>query len=1130
MRQLDIRLKLDGERLQISAPKGALSDAMRGQLARQKSEIVRYLRAATGTSAATTELRRQSGSAAAPLSFGQRRLWFLDQLSHGGAVYSIPGAVRLRGTLDTAALQQTLNSIVERHSILRTTFHESDGKITQIVGPAGPVEFDVIKLNQDQTGDREQEIEHIVARESATRFNLDEGPLVRATLIRVDDLHHVLMLNMHHIVADGWSLAVIVRELGVLYEKISQGQQADLAPLSLQYSDFAIWQQQTFTDSELDSKFSYWWDHLSGALPVLDLPMALPRPPVQSYVADTQSFVISPAVRSALETLSREARVTLFMTLLAAFKLLLHRYSAETDILVGSPIANRQRTELENMVGFFLNTLVLRTDLSGDPTFLELLERVREVTLGAFSHQDMPFEELVARINPERSASHAPLFQSMFVLQNAPAEPVKLGDLDIELLELEVHSSEYDLDMQVLETPEGLRGFLRYSRDLFHPDDIARFIGHYCNLLESIVAAPDLRISQLNVLDEAEKHVLLEKWNDTQFDFAPVPAHQQIASRAAACPDAIAFLQGEVALTYKELTRRASVLSAHLCALGIRPDDRIGICLDRTEHLPIALLGVWGAGAAYVPLDPGFPPDRLRFMIEDSGLSLILTETTLTAALPETTAKHVIVDTLEDTPSDGTAKASANIKSVAIDAIAYVIYTSGSSGQPKGVEVEHRQVANFLDAMQNTIHPSANMTLLALTTISFDISVLEIFLPLVVGGRLLMGDGMLATDVERLGKVLSSQEVDFFQATPTTWRMLVDNDWGGNESLVALCGGESLGLDLAEELVSRCGTVWNLYGPTETTVWSLAAKVEEPIGTVTIGRPIGNTRIYILDDALAPTPVGVPGELFIAGDGVTRGYHNRPELTSQRYLPNPFEPGSSRMYRTGDLVRYLPDGHVEFLRRIDHQVKLRGFRIELGEIEQRLVEYEQLLQAVVVVQEVGENDQRLVAYYIVEEASEPSPSELRRHLEKLLPEYMIPSHFVQLDRFPRTPNAKIDRKNLPMPDIGRPSLDVDYVAPSNDLEKSLARAWQEVLKLDRVGVNDNFFELGGNSLLLIQLQREVQQQTNRDLQLVDFFRFPTISSLAALLSGDSENDVSLDAVQDRIARQRKALAARNRWN
>ena len=1123
LRRLDVRLKLDGDRLQISAPKGALDAEMRAELKERKEEILTFLRSASRSRGA--EFERHEGEQA-PVSFGQRRLWFLDQFSQGGAVYSIPGAVRLRGSLQAVALRKTLDQILERHAVLRTTFHEDNGEIVQKIGPIQSMALTMVDLRDREVAEREQEISRIVEEESSTPFDLALGPLVRARLVRVDELEHVLILNIHHIVADGWSMAVIVRELGALYAKFSCGTGPDLEPLPFQYSDFAIWQQSEYTSAKLDSLYTYWRDALDDRPPVLDLAIAQPRLPTQSYAAATCSLRVSRELRERLETLSRDTRVTLFMTLLAAFKLLLSRYSGETDILVGSPIANRQRTELDGMIGFFLNTLVLRTDLSGEPTFLELMGRVRDTTLGAFSHQDMPFEELVARLNPERSASHAPVFQSMFVLQNAPAEPVQLGDLEIELLELESRSSEYDLDMQVLEDGTGLRLFLRYSQDLFAEHDVERLLRHYRNLLESIVDDPNAHISQLTMLGDEEVQRQLVEWNDTAAANSDLPTHRQIAAIAEATPDAVAVECADTSLTYAELLGRVGTLAATIRAAGVEPNDRVGICVDRSERMLTAMLAVWELGASYVPLDPTFPEERLRFMIEDADLALVLCDSAVSEVLPAHSVPRLLID-------DPPAEFSEELPTDRLEdpaAVAYVIYTSGSSGQPKGVAVEHRQVTNFLAAMTALLEPSSATRFLALTTVSFDISVLEMFLPLVTGGRVQIGDGALATDTRRLGKLLASGEVNVFQATPTVWRMLIDSGWSGSSSLVALCGGEPLSADLATSLVSRCGTLWNLYGPTETTVWSLAKRVEEPVGAVSIGRPIANTQVFVLDAAMNVSPIGVPGELFIAGDGVARGYLDRPELTSERFVPNPFNEDGSRMYRTGDLVRYRADGDIEFLRRVDYQVKLRGFRIELGEIERRLEEVEEVEQAVVIVREMEAGDERLVAYLIAREGETPSASQLRRHLEQMLPEYMIPAHFICLGEFPKTANAKIDRRRLPAPDVQRPALDVDYVPPTSDTERDLASAWATVLKLDRVGIEDNFFELGGNSLLLVQLQREVEQAAAHTIPLVEFFRSPTVAALSRFLEGDGASDASISAARSRMERQREALASRRRWN
>ncbi|HEX5724995.1 MAG TPA: amino acid adenylation domain-containing protein, partial [Longimicrobiaceae bacterium] len=795
-----------------------------------------------------------------------------------------------------------------------------------------------------------------------------------------------------------------------------------------------------------------------------------------------------------LQALGRSEGTTLFMTLLGAFQVLLGKYAGGEDVVVGSPIAGRTRGEVEELIGFFANTLVLRTDLSGNPSFRETLRRVREATLGAYEHQEVPFEKLVAELQPERSLSHSPLFQVMFTLQNAGGGGGALPGLNVSGVGAELGTAQFDLSLTLAATPQGLRGALNYNTDLFERGTVDRMLGHLERVLEQVAADADVRLSQLELLGEAERALVLEAWNRTEGEYpAEACIHQVFERQAARTPDAVAIVFEDASLTYAELNARANRLAHHLRGRGVGPEVRVGICLERSLEMVISLLAVLKAGGAYVPLDPGLPAERLAYMLDDSGVPLVLVQAALRGTVPAHEGVEVLaVDALSERLAAEPAENPAG--GAGPDSLAYVIYTSGSTGRPKGVMNAHRGVVNLLWSMRGTVAMAPGDRLLAITTLAFDISVLELFLPLLSGARVEILDRSAASDPALLREAVAAGAGTVLQATPATWRLLLDAGWEGAESLRALSGGEALPAELAARLRERVGALWNVYGPTETTIWSTAQQLgagpDVGRGHVSIGAPVANTRVYVLDRFLSPVPAGVPGELYIGGAGVARGYLGRPGLSAEKFVPDPFaaEPGA-RLYRTGDLARWRPDGTLEFLGRNDHQVKVRGFRIELGEIEAVLRGHGSVADCVVMARaEAGE--QRLVAYVVggVEAA------ELRAHLRESLPEYMVPSAFVFLDALPLTPNGKLDRKALPAPELA-PAED-RYVAPRTPVEEVLAGIWAEVLRLERVGANDNFFELGGHSLLATRVVSRVRELFGVELPLRALFEGPTVAELA----------------------------------
>jgi amino acid adenylation domain-containing protein len=1036
-----------------------------------------------------------------PLSFAQQRLWFVDQLVPDSSIYTVPLALRLTGKLDGEALEQSVNEVIRRHQILRTFFKVEGAQPVQKVTPALQIHLTRVDLQALPEAEQEVRVHEIAAQEAQRAFDLAQCPLLRASLLRLSEEKHVLLVIMHHILSDSWSARVFIRELTSLYQSITSQSTPLLPDLPLQYTDVAIRQREWMQSEEAQSQLHYWKKQLAGISPMLQVPVDRPRPPVQSFQAAYYPFQLSGVLTEALKTLSQRENVTLFMTLLAAVNALLFRYTRQEDVIVGTPVANRTRTELEGLIGFFENTLVLRTDLSGDPRFIDVLVRIREVVLEATAHHAFPFERLVEELRPKGDLSYNSLFQVMVAMQDAPMEPVALPDILLAPLQIESNATPFDLAFEFSEAPEGLGGRLTYSTDLFDATTMARLVGHLQVLLEGIVAQPEQRIAQLPLLTEAERRQMLVEWNETRRDYPPESGvHQLFEAQVKRTPEAIAVTDEQGQLTYHELNQQANQLARHLRALGVGPEVLVGICLDRTAHMLVGLLAIFKAGGAYVPLDPDFPAERLAYMLEDAQIQVLLTQDSLRALLPISEQFQVVC--LESDGQQIAQQSSANLNMpVDPDQLAYVLYTSGSTGKPKGVGIPQRALVNFLCSMQQVPGISAEDTLLAVTTLSFDIAGLELYLPLLVGARVALSSRATATNGQALAHALEQVGATMLQGTPATWRLLLSAGWPGKADLVALCGGEALPRDLAEHLLPRVKALFNMYGPTETTIWSTLCQIRSVEIPISIGHPIANTQVYVLDHDLQPVPIGVPGELYIGGDGVARGYLHRPDLTQERFLPDPFSTthtaSSARIYRTGDLARYLSDGSLEHLGRLDHQVKVSGFRIELGEIEVALSQHPSVKACVAVAQEAAGGEKRLAAYVVAENETAPSMSDLHRFLAEQLPYYMLPSDFVLLDAFPLTPNGKIDRKTLPMPDRTDGRRDSALAAPSTPTEQRLVEIVASLLGVEQVGIDENFFLIGGNSLTGMQLTTQVDEIFGIHLPLRTLFDAPTVRQLAA---------------------------------
>ncbi|HEX8272375.1 MAG TPA: non-ribosomal peptide synthase/polyketide synthase [Longimicrobiaceae bacterium] len=1036
-----------------------------------------------------------------PLSFAQERLWFLDRLEPGSALYNVPAAWRLDGALDAAALEAALGEIVRRHEALRTTFAELDGAPVQVVAPFAGWTLPVDDLSGLDPSEREAETTRRAAEDAARPFDLAAGPLFRARLLRLADREHVLLLCMHHVASDGWSMGVLLRELSALYTAFREGRESPLAPLPVQYADYAAWQREQLRDETLERQMAYWRGRLADAPALLELPTDRPRPAAQSHRGAREPVALPAVLVERLRALGRGEGATLYMTLLAAFQLLLSRYSGSEDVVVGSPIAGRTRGETEELIGFFVNTLMLRTDLGGDPSFRETLRRVRETTLGAYEHQAVPFEGLVAELRPERSLAHAPLFQVTFTLHDEEGAADGLPGLEIDPVAVPLESAKFDLSLSLTETGGGLAGVLTYSTDLFEPGTIARMAGHLERVLHQVAADPGLRLSGVELLDDAERRDTVVEWNRAEpAASSDACIHELFEAQAERTPDAPAVRFLDRTLTFAQLDEQANRLANHLLRRGVRPETRVALCLERGPELVVALLAVLKAGGAYVPLDPTHPAERIALVARDADAPLLLTVDRLAPDLGDAPVSVVRLDGDADAIAAESAERPASAATP--ESLAYLIYTSGSTGTPKGVMVEHRELAAYVQGVRERLELDEARTFALVSTPAADLGHTVLFPPLVSGGCLLPVPHEIAADGTALAEYFRANPADCLKIVPSHLAALLAAPGGGGclPRRRLVLGGEASRAEFVEEiarLAPGC-EVANHYGPTETTVGALAFRVRPGAdlrggsGSVPLGRPLPGARAYVLDAWGRPLPAGIPGELHVGGAGVARGYQGRPEQTAERFVPDPFagEPGA-RMYRTGDRVKRRADGELEFLGRVDDQVKVRGFRVEPGEVAGALLREPGVREAVVMAREDGPGGVRLVAYLV----GEVDAAALRESLRRKLPDYMVPAAFVALDALPLTPNGKLDRAALPEPDSGADAG--SYRAPRTPTEEVLAAVWAELLGLQAVGVRDGFFALGGHSLLATRVVSRVRETFGVELPLRALFEEPTVEELAA---------------------------------
>ncbi|MEY2932530.1 MAG: hypothetical protein RL033_3279, partial [Pseudomonadota bacterium] len=1125
LRRSAITIWAEGDQLRVRAPKGALTPELTAQLTRYKADLLLALQAeqreqgssqgqGSSQDVAAEPILRAAPGTAAPLSFAQQRLWFLQQLQPGTSTYNMPLALMLAGPLDVAALRSALEHVWRRHEVLRTRFTSVDGR--PALALASDRECRVLERSLEELPEPERELQSLAAAAAAHPFDLERELPLRVELLRLDPARHALLVTAHHIGFDGWSTGVFARELSLAYAAYCAGRAPSLAALPVQYADYARWQRRWLEGAALESQLGYWREQLAGAPPALDFPTDRPRPALASTRGAACYFELEPSLCAGLERRARELHATPFMLLLSAFCTLLQRYSGQSDFVVGTPVAGRARTELEPLIGCFVNTLPLRVRPEGRQTLRDFIAALRRTCLDAYANQDVPFELLVERLQPQRDLGRNPLFQYMFSLENAPGAALELAGIESSWLSSEWTAARLDLTLSLSTDGDVLRGGVEYAADLFDPASIERFIEHYRQLLRVLLEHLDTPLARLPL-------------TGGQHTSPPPPALGQAAPRARrpahvgatfldafaaqvdARPDAVALeLEGR-RLSYRELLERAHQLAWYLRERGIGAGDRVAFCIERSPEMVVGLLAVLLTGAAYVPLDPSYPARRLAFMLQDCQPSLLLTEERWLPQLETGALPVVLVDAERE--SIAACSSAPPPRALAAATPAYVIYTSGSTGLPKGVVVSHGALANLLGSMRVMPGLGADDSLLALTTICFDIAGLELFLPLVVGARCVLVSSEVARDPARLSRAIVDSAATVLQATPATFQLLVAAEFQPGALRRVLCGGEALSRPLADALLGRGLELWNVYGPTETTIWSTVERVGPPRHpgerVVSIGRAIDDTRLHVIDPQGEPAPAGAIGELCIAGAGVAHGYFRRPALTAERFIPEPAapEPGA-RMYRTGDRVRLRSDGSLEFLGRIDHQVKLRGHRIELGEIEAMLSKHSGLRAAAVVLRELEPGDARLIAY-VVPVKQAVSAEELRSWLRERLPEVMVPSSFLPLAALPLTPNGKVDRSALPLPAraLSTPAEpgaaapdDGPARPPQGELEQRLVRTWRELLQRDSVGVDQNFFDLGGHSLLLVQLHARLQRELDRRLRLVDLFRCPTVRSLAEHLA------------------------------
>ncbi|MFB7253198.1 non-ribosomal peptide synthetase [Streptomyces nojiriensis] len=1092
-----------------------LANRLAGLTPAQRALLDKKMRERAQTPATAGPIPRRTGGDRVPLTVDQERIWLIHQFDAEDPLYNVYFASKLHGELDRDALQRATDAFVDRHEAMRTTFEQDGHTPVQVVHPAMEVPVRHVDLRSVPQERREAELTRLATEEMRAPFDLVKGPLLRIAVLRVADDRHVLVGTVDHLVWDRGSMGIFNAEFAEFYTAFATGREPRLPPVEVHYADYSEWQPQWLREEVRHKHLPYWKKKLEGAELVLELPTDRPRPPVMTSNGARYQFPLTPELTQAIRDLAKREDVTINIVLLAAWKTLLHRLTGQQDVVVGTTSSTRGRPETEPMIGYFLTMLPLRTTVSPAMTVRELMQATRSTMLGAFDHFDIPFGTLLDELDIPRDPSRTPIYQASFILVDFVHEdPPPMAGLRVEELMLDNATAKDDVFLGFLDDPQlaadHLHGLFEYNTDLFDESTMARMARQVVRLLEQMTEDAGRTVRDLSLVDADEAHTLLVEWNSTAAEREPgVGLDELVRRQAAATPDAVAVSCGDERLTYGELLDRSGRLASHLQARGVVPETVVGVCLDRSVDLVVALLGVIMSGGAYLPLDAAYPAQRLADMTGDAGTGFLLTRDGLLGALAGCPGERIRLDA--DAEAIAAAPAVPAKPASGEDRLAYVIFTSGSTGRPKGVEVTHRNLVNLLLSMARETGLGPGDTLAAVTPVTFDIAGLELYAPLISGARVHVVTKEQAVDGRRLARLLAETGATVMQATPATWHLLVEAGWHNDGSLRVLVGGEALPPALAEQLVREPGRTWNVYGPTETTIWSTFQRLDSGTEQISIGRPLDNTQVYVLDDRLAPVPVGMPGDLYLGGTGVARGYRGRPGLTAERFVPDPFggRPGA-RLYFTGDKARLREDGTLVFLGRDDGQVKLRGFRIELGEIEARLEEHPAVRRAVALVREDRPGDKRLTGY--VESADEAlTAEELREHLRGSLPDYMVPAAIVRLETFPLNTSGKIDRRALPAPAVERDAA--GYVPPRDAVELEVAHIWEEVLGVSPIGLHDRFFDLGGHSLLVLRLMAEIEKRFGQQLPMAAIFRGATVERFARMLREGYQDETGVHLVE-----------------
>jgi len=1053
---------------------------------------------------------RRDLSKPAGLSFAQQRLWFLDELTPGNAAYAFCNIVRLNGKLDVGCLEKCFGEIVNRHENLRTTFQIIDGAPVQIIADSVETRLSMQDISEAKDSEKENKLQALATLEAEKPFSLSSGPLIRASIVRIAEEKHAVILTMHHIVYDGWSLAVLFGELKTLYEAFIKNKPSPLPALNIQYADFSLWQRREIETEKMQKQAEFWRNKLSDQLPILDLPTDRKRLVTSEYKGAMEWFYLPVSLTRLLEVLAKREDCTLYMVLLAAFSVLLSRYSGEKDIIVGTPIANRNNQEVENLIGFFINSLVMRTSLEDNPDFCQLLERIKIFSAEAYANQDYPFEKMVEDLQIERNMGQNPIFQTMFALQNTPPPPKKIADIEMQIEEVDSGTAVFDITLSMYETDEGLNGYFEYSSELYNQSTIQNMINSFECLLNDISHNPEKEVSRLSILNKETYKKIVTDWNSEKLEFSTDRLiFEVIDDIADSRPDAVVITTGttltEQQYTWQQLNQQACKLANILLGKGVRPGDFIGICLNRSFEMFVSILGVMKAGGAYLPMDPAYPRDRLQYMLEDTAANIIITQRELSECLPDSSAEKYYIEDIEAFSKNTTVKTPEVM--LTPDSIAYIIYTSGSTGKPKGVLVSHGNLLHST-AVRREYYKERVESFLLMSSFSFDSSVAGIFWTLCDGGTLVLPAYGQERDIFEVAKLINEHSVSHMLSLPSVYSLLLTSAPArAISALKTVCvAGEECPSSLLEKHFDTLPDtrLFNEYGPTEGTVWSTVYEcIPEDAGKVIpIGGAIKNVQIYILDENLSVQPIGVPGEIYIAGKGVTRGYLNRDELTAEKFIENPFSDNSQKMYRSGDIGKYRADGNIEFLGRVDDQVKVRGYRIEPGEIENAILQNPAITQCAVIVQKTERGDNRLIAYI---EPPQTDTEKLIAALSLRLPAYMVPALFIRLETMPLMPNGKINRKALPEPASAADGLGQKFVESKNAVEQVLANIWADLLEIDRVSTAANFFELGGHSILATRVVSGIYENFDVQVAIRHLFDSPTVSALSAILLSDKED-------------------------